>query len=113
MASISASPRWNQPSRILSVRSLAFKGVGGWIGTLLLAVCGQSCFGGLGAVKSIGTQLGIQASGLGAVIGWSAGATAVIALFVKATPGLRVSKEQEYEDMDQSKHGEKAYPNEP
>jgi Amt family ammonium transporter len=57
-------------------------------------------------------QLGIQAAGVGVTIVWSAAATAAIALLIKATLGLRVSEEQEYEGMDQSEHGETAYPNE-
>ena len=96
-----------------SLDVFAVHGVGGIFGTLLLAVFGQSWLGGLGTVKSIGTQLGIQATGVGVTIVWSAAATAAIALLVKAVLGLRVSEEQEYEGMDQSEHGESAYPNEP
>jgi Amt family ammonium transporter len=95
-----------------SLDVFAVHGVGGIFGTLLLAIFGQASLGGLGAVKSIGTQLGIQATGVGVTIVWSAVATAVIALAVKAMLGLRVSEEQEYDGMDQSEHGETAYPNE-
>jgi Amt family ammonium transporter len=95
-----------------SLDVFAVHGVGGILGTLLLAFFGQRALGGLGAVKSVGTQLAIQATGLGATLLWSAAATAAIALFVKATLGLRVTEEQEYEGMDQSEHGESAYPNE-
>jgi len=95
-----------------SLDVFAVHGVGGILGTLLLAVFGQSWLGGLGTVKSVGTQLGIQATGLGVAILWSAAATAAIALVVKATLGLRVTEEQENEGMDQSEHGETAYPNE-
>ena len=87
--------------------------MGGILGTLLLAFFGQSSLGGLGSVKAIGTQLGIQATGLAVVIIWSAVATVAIALLVKATLGLRVREEQEYEGMDRSEHGENAYPMEP
>ena len=66
----------------------------------------------LGAVKSISVQLGIQAAGLAVTMVWSVVATVVIALVVKAMLGLRVSEEQEYDGMDQSEHGETAYPNE-
>jgi len=96
-----------------SLDVFAVHGVGGILGTLLLAVFGQSALGGLGTVKAIGTQLGIQATGLAVTIVWSALATVGIALLVKATLGLRVSEEQEYDGMDNSEHGENAYPMEP
>ena len=44
---------------------------------------------------------------------WSAVATVLITMLVKATIGLRVSAEQENEGMDRSEHGENAYPMEP
>jgi Amt family ammonium transporter len=96
-----------------SLDVFAVHGVGGILGTLLLAFFGQSSLGGLGSVKAIGTQLGIQATGLAVVVIWSAVATVAIALLVKATLGLRVREEQEYEGMDRSEHGENAYPMEP
>ena len=96
-----------------SLDVFAVHGVGGILGTLLLAFFGQSPLGGLGSVKPIGIQLGIQATGLAVVVAWSAVATVAIALLVKATLGLRVREEQEYEGMDRSEHGENAYPMEP
>ena len=96
-----------------SLDVFAVHGVGGILGTLLLAVFGQKSFGGLGLVKPLGEQLGLQATGLGATVVWSAVATVVIALLVKATLGLRVTEEQENEGMDRSEHGENAYPMEP
>ncbi len=96
-----------------SLDVFAVHGVGGILGTLLLAFFGQTSLGGLGAVKAVGTQLGIQATGLAVTIVWSAIATVGIALLVKALIGLRVTEEQEYEGMDRSEHGENAYPMEP
>ena len=96
-----------------SLDVFAVHGVGGILGTLLLAVFGQVEFGGLGAVKPIGTQLGIQATGLGVTIVWSAIATLVITMLVKVTIGLRISPDQENEGLDRSEHGENAYPMEP
>ena len=58
----------------------------------------------------MGVQLGIQLVALAAVIVWTAIATVVIALIVKATVGLRVSPEQENEGLDRAEHGENAYP---
>jgi ammonium transporter, Amt family len=96
-----------------SLDVFAVHGVGGIMGTLLVAFFGQTSLGGLGLVKSASTQLGIQATGLGVTIIWSAVATLIIALVVKATIGLRVSPEQEHEGIDRSEHGENAYPMEP
>lgn len=96
-----------------SLDVFAVHGVGGILGTLMLAFFGQASLGGLGKVKAIGAQLGIQATGLGVTIVWSAVATVIIALIVRQTIGLRVSEEQEYEGLDRSEHGENAYPMEP
>ena len=96
-----------------SLDVFAVHGVGGILGTLLLAVFGQKSFGGLGLVKPLGEQFGLHATGLGVTIVWSAVATVAIALLVKVTLGLRVSEEQENEGIDRSEHGENAYPMEP
>lgn len=96
-----------------SLDVFAVHGVGGILGTLMLAFFGQASLGGLGKVKAIGAQLGIQATGLGVTIVWSAVATVIIAFIVRETIGLRVSEEQEYEGLDRSEHGENAYPMEP
>jgi ammonium transporter, Amt family len=92
-----------------SLDVFAVHGVGGILGTLLLAFFGQTSMGGLGLVKPIGTQLGIQATALGVTILWSIVATVLIALIVKMLVGLRVTEEQEHEGMDRSEHGENAY----
>jgi Amt family ammonium transporter len=96
-----------------SLDVFAVHGVGGIMGTLLVAFFGQKSLGGLGLVKSASVQLGIQATGLAVTIVWSAVATLIIALVVKATLGLRVTPEQEQIGMDRSEHGENAYPMEP
>lgn len=96
-----------------SLDVFAVHGVGGILGTLLLAFFGQSSFGGLGNVKPVLAQLGVQSLGLGVTILWSAIATVIIAYLVKAVLGLRVTEEQEYEGLDRSEHGENAYPMEP
>ncbi len=95
-----------------SLDVFAVHGVGGIVGTLSLAFFGQRSLGGLGLVKSAGTQLGIQATGLAVTVVWSVLATVMIALVVKATLGWRVREDQEYDGMDRSEHGENAYPKE-
>ena len=88
-------------------------GMGGIIGTLLVAVFALDSLGGLGftdANRSFGPQLGVQVVGVLAVMGWSCLATAVI-LFVtsKITGGLRIDEEDELLGLDLSAQGEQAY----
>ena len=86
-------------------------GVGGAIGILLVAVLVDTSFGGsgLGEGMSIGSQFGVQLTGLVAVLVWSAFASVIICLIVKAVVGLRVSDDQELEGLDITSHGETGY----
>ena len=92
-----------------SLDVFAVHGVSGILGTILLAFFGQSSLGGLGLVKPWSEQLGIQLTGLGVTIIWSAVATVVIMLIVKFTIGTRVSEEEENRGLDLTEHGEDAY----
>ncbi len=92
-----------------SLDVFAVHGVGGILGTILLAVFGQTAFGGLGNLKPMGEQLGIQLTGLGVTIVWSAVATVIIMLITKAIVGIRVTEEQENRGIDLTEHGEDAY----
>jgi Amt family ammonium transporter len=83
-------------------------GVGGIMGTLLLAVFGTATFGGTG-VAGMGSQLLIQAKAVGFVALWSAVGTALIILVVRSTVGLRVNQEAENIGLDRAEHGETAY----
>ncbi len=93
-----------------SLDVFAVHGVGGILGTLLLAIFGQTFMGGLGLEKSIMEQLGIQSLAVGVTVVWSIVATIVIAFIVKLVIGLRVTPEQEQEGLDYAEHGETAYP---
>lgn len=93
-----------------SLDVFAVHGVGGILGTILLAIFGQKSMGGLGIVKPIGTQLLIQLTGLGVTIVWSALATMLLFFLVKKTIGVRVTQEKEFEGLDRAEHGENAYP---
>ncbi len=86
----------------------AVHGVGGIMGTLLLAVFGTSAFGGFG-VESMSSQFLIQLKGVGFTLVWSGIATLIIIAIVKSTVGLRVDSETENMGLDQSEHGETAY----
>ena len=86
----------------------AVHGVGGMMGTLLLAVFGTATFGGTG-VTDAGSQLLIQAKAVGFVAVWSVVGTALIILLIKSTVGLRVNQEAENIGLDRAEHGETAY----
>ncbi|HXK34639.1 MAG TPA: ammonium transporter [Dehalococcoidia bacterium] len=54
-------------------------------------------------------QLGVQALGAAAIVGWTAVTSAVLFLAIKYTIGLRVSEQEELEGLDQGEHGASAY----
>jgi ammonium transporter, Amt family len=93
-----------------SLDVFAVHGVGGILGTILLSFFGLKSLGGLGEFdKSWSEQLGIQLTGLGVTIIWSAIATVIIMLLVKHTIGIRVTEEEEDRGLDLTEHGEDAY----
>ncbi len=84
-------------------------GVGGFIGTILVAVFGSKSFaGGLGDFQ-IGTQLVTQGLAALYTIILSGVASYVILKVIRVTIGLRVSETQEAEGLDLAEHGENAY----
>ncbi len=86
----------------------AVHGVGGMMGSLLVAVFGSAVFGGSG-VDNVVRQLGIQSLAVAVTALWSALATLLIVLVIRAVTGLRVTGEEESIGLDQSAHGESAY----
>ncbi|MEZ7843035.1 MAG: ammonium transporter [Opitutales bacterium] len=86
----------------------AVHGVGGIMGTIMVAVFGTAAFGGTGVDDMVG-QLGTQLFALGVVIAWSAVATTIIVFVCKKTTGLRVDQEVEHTGLDLAEHGETAY----
>jgi len=86
-------------------------GVGGILGTLLVGVFVAEQFGGAGLADgmTISSQLGVQAIGVVAVLAWTAIATFVILLVVKAICGLRVDEQEETEGLDITQHEETGY----
>lgn len=91
-----------------SLDVFAVHGVGGIMGTLMVAVLGTAAFGGFG-VESVGAQLSTQAFAVLAVVIWSAVASYVIILVCRLVTGLRISAENETTGLDQAEHGETAY----
>ncbi len=86
--------------------------IGGIIGTLLIGVLATEAApaGVNGLLYGGGTeQLGKQAIGAFAVLGYSLIVTAIIALIIKAVMGFRVDEESEAEGVDLAEHAESAY----
>lgn len=93
-----------------SLDVFAVHGVGGILGTLLVAFLAADKFGGNGGVDfNALAQLKVQAISVGAVVAWSAIATIIIIAICKLVTGLRVSEECETIGLDESEHGENAY----
>ena len=94
-----------------SLDVFAVHGVGGILGTLVVAGLASTSLGGVGYAVGMGpaSQLGVQALGVAAVCAWSAGVSAVILIVCKATVGLRASSEAIEDGLDLSTHGERAY----
>lgn len=87
-----------------SLDVFAVHGVGGITGILLLPFLSAAALGGSGE----GVFL-IQLTGTLIVVAWSAIVSAIILFALKATIGLRVTQEEEYQGLDNSLHGETAY----
>jgi len=94
-----------------SLDVFAVHGVGGAIGTLLVAFLVDTSFGGDGLAKgmTMGSQFGVQLTGLIAVLVWSLVASFILVKFVQALVGLRVSDDEELEGLDVTTHGETGY----
>jgi Amt family ammonium transporter len=89
--------------------------VGGIVGTLLVGLLAapETVAGSAGAVGLFygggWGQLGKQAIGAGAVLLYSAIGTAILALIVKYTIGLRLDREDEASGIDEAEHAETGY----
>nr|WP_026356484.1 ammonium transporter [Mycobacterium sp. 141] len=86
--------------------------VGGIVGTLLIGLVAtkEAPAGVAGLFYGGGfDQLWRQAVGAGAVLLYSAVGTAILALIVKYTVGLRLDKEEEASGVDEAEHAESAY----
>ncbi len=94
-----------------SLDVFAVHGVGGIIGTLLVAFLATPTFGGLGLAEGMtaSSQFGVQVIGLVAVGVWTAILTFIIIKVVGLIVGLRVSEEVEIEGLDITVHGERGY----
>ena len=94
-----------------SLDVFAVHGVGGILGTLLVAIFAASEFGGIGLPEgiSIGNQFYVQIIGILSVAILSGVVTWLLAKSLSVSVGLRVPEEDEIDGLDISAHGERAY----
>ena len=94
-----------------SLDVFAVHGVGGILGTLLVAVLAATSLGGAGYADGVtmGSQAVTQLLGVLAVCAWSGIATLVLVFVTRRTVGLRASDDAVDEGLDMSAHGERAY----
>jgi len=87
-------------------------GVGGALGTILVAVFASSALGvfsGQGDGLPMLDQLGVQVTGVLATGGYTAVLTFVLLKVIDGLIGLRVSDEEEIEGLDINEHNERGY----
>lgn len=93
-----------------SLDVFAVHGVGGIMGTLLVAFLGTEAFGGGGInAGSAIAQFGTQVLGVAVTLVWSVIATVIIVIICKKTVGFRVSNQDEETGLDIAEHGEQSY----
>jgi Amt family ammonium transporter len=94
-----------------SLDVFAVHGVGGMMGTLLVAPFAAASLGGVGLPEGVGAagQLWAQIVGVVATAIWAGAVTFDRARDVEPAVGLRVSPEQEQEGLDITAHGEQGY----
>ena len=86
-------------------------GIGGIIGTILVAVFVSSQFGGAGLAEgmTISSQLGVQVTAVVSVVLWTAIASFIILKITNAICGNRVTDDDERIGLDLTQHEEKGY----
>ncbi len=86
-------------------------GVGGILGTIFAGIFVSAGLGGVGFAEgmNMGSQVGVQLTGVIATIVFTAVVTFVILKVIDMTLGLRVSDEEETEGLDINQHDERGY----
>ena len=94
-----------------SLDVFAVHGVGGVLGSLLVAVLATDAFSGMGLAEGItvGGQLLVQAKSILITVIWTAVASFIILKVAAVAGGLRVNDDSELEGLDLSQHGERGY----
>ena len=97
-----------------SLDVFAVHGVGGILGSLLVAILATETFSGLGLGEgvSVASQLSVQAMAIVVTVLWTAVASYVILKIAgMVTGGIRVDEMAEIEGLDLTQHGERGYHN--
>ena len=96
-----------------SLDVFAVHGVGGIIGSLLVAFLATPSFAGLGLADGVtaGQQFMVQFAGVAITAIWTAVASYVILKLVGMVVPLRVDNQTEIEGLDLAQHGERGYSN--
>ena len=94
-----------------SLDVFAVHGVGGVLGSLLVAVLATNAFSGMGLAEgmTVGSQLFVQAKSILITVIWTAVASFIILKIAAVSGGLRVNDDSELEGLDLSQHGERGY----
>jgi Amt family ammonium transporter len=94
-----------------SLDVFAVHGVGGILGTLLVAFLADKSLGGAGYAPGVGMagQALTQVLGVLVTVAWSAVASFALAILCEKTVGLRARDEAIEEGLDLSAHGERAW----
>ena len=94
-----------------SLDVFAVHGVGGILGSLLVAFLALPNFGGLGLAEGVSasTQFLVQLKSVLITVIWTAFASLIVLMIVRIICGLRVHSEVEVEGLDLSEHGERGY----
>ena len=96
-----------------SLDVFAVHGVGGIIGSLLVAVLATDTFSGVGLAEgtSAASQFMVQLYSIVITVIWTVVASYIIFKIASIFGGLRVDDEAEIEGLDLSQHGERGYHN--
>jgi Amt family ammonium transporter len=96
-----------------SLDVFAVHGVGGILGSLLVAHLALPAFGGLGLADGVtaGSQFMVQLASVAITVLWTGIGSYVILKVIGAVIGLRVDQQDEIEGLDLSQHGERGYNN--
>jgi ammonium transporter, Amt family len=94
-----------------SLDVFAVHGVGGMLGSILLAFFASPTLGGAGLPEgaTASSQLLVQLIGVGVAGVWSGLVTVLVLVVYRAASRLRVSQEEEHDGLDLTAHGERAY----
>ena len=89
----------------------AVHGLGGILGTVLVAVLAHPALNGAGFGDNPDalTQVKVQLIGVGATVVWSGVMTALMVAIIRSLLGLRASPDEIEEGLDLTSHGERSY----